>query len=225
MHVQVFRNQKILAEFRAESLDSGGRVQHIAVVGHFAAKVSDFGRYHFTAVGCRFERGDYAVTLLELGGRAFEAFGKVVKAIDGSCHLFAVAGFPSQEHSVASNLVDFAVVFFAAVRKQSVVVSNKVAVGDVPEFFGDFGGMLHVDEHEYQVFFLGILVLAEQGVDEHAGSEFLVHGTDKGNQVPEHEQFENQDVCVGLFEYFQHVLQGGFVYKTFAAVNIPNEDA
>ena len=116
-------------------------------------------------------------------------------------------------------------VFFAAVRKQTVVVTDKVAVLDVSQFFGDFGGMLHVDEHEYQVFFLGVLVLAEQGVDEYACSEFLVYGTDKGNQVPEHEQFENQDVRFGLLEYVQYVLQGGFVDEPFASVDVPNENA
>lgn len=195
------------------------------MVCHFTSEVSDFGRNHLTAVGGRLECGHYTVALLELGGGAVQAFGKVVKAVYGASHFFAVASFPGQEHAVACNLVNFTVVFFAAVRKQSVVISNKVAVSHVPEFFGNLGRMLHVDEHENQVFFLGVLVLAEQGVNEHAGPELLVYGTDKGNQVPEHEQFENQDVRFGLLEYVQHVLQGGFVYKAFATVDVPNQNA
>ena len=85
--------------------------------------------------------------------------------------------------------------------------------------------MFHVDKHEDQIFFLRVLVLAEQGVYENACSEFLMNGTDKGYQVPEQEQSENLDVIVGLLEVVQHVLHGCFVNKSLASVNIPNEDA
>ena len=96
----------------------------------------------------------------------------------------AVFRFPGQEHSVTCDLVDFAMVFFATVRQEPVVVADKVAVGDMSQFLGDFGGMFHVDEHEDKVFFLGILVLAEQSVYENAGAEFLVYRTHKGDEVP-----------------------------------------
>ena len=223
--VQVFRNQEILPELGAECLDSRGGVQHVAVVGHFASEVSDFGGDDFSAVGCRLERRDYAVAFFEFVCGPFQAFLKIVEAIDGAGLFSAVADFPGQKGSVSCNLVNFAVVFFAAVRKQAVVVTDKVTVLDVSQLFGDFGGTLHVDKHEYQVFFLGVLVLAEQGIDEYAGSEFLVDRTDKGDQVPEHEQFENQNVRFGLLEYIQHVLHGSFVYKAFASVNVPDENA
>ena len=224
-YVQVFRDQEILPEFGAEGLDSGGGVQHVAVVGHFASEVSDFGRDDFSAVGGGLEFGNYAVALFELVCGALQAFGKIVKAIDGPGLFPAVADFPGQEHAVACDLVNLAVVFFTAVREQSVVVADKVAVLDVTQFFGNFGRMLHVDKHEYQVFFFGVLVLAEQGVYKNAGTEFFVDRADKGNQVPEHEQFENQNVRTGLLEFIQYMLQGGFVDKAFATVNVPNENA
>ena len=93
------------------------------------------------------------------------------------------------------------------------------------QFFGNFGRMLHVDEHEYQVFFLGVLVLAEQGVHKNAGPEFLVHGTDKGNQVPEHEQFKYENMGLGLLKDVKHMLQGCFVDKAFALVDVPYQNA
>ena len=112
----------------------------------------------------------------------------------------AVFRLPGQEHAVARNLVDFTVVFFAAVRQELVVVADKVAVGDVSQFLGDFGGMLHVDEHENQVLFLGILVLAEQRVHKDARPELLVDRADKGNQMAEQEQRQDQDVAAGVLE-------------------------
>ena len=223
--VQVFGYQEILSEFRTKGLDSRGGVQHIAVVGHFASEVSDFGGDDFSAVGGGLECGDYSVAFLELVCSAFQAFLEIVKAVDGSSLFSAVTDFPGQKGAVACNLVNFAVVFFAAVRKQPVVVPNVGAVLDMSQFFGNFGGTLHVDKHEYQVFFFGVLVLAEQGVHKNAGAELLVDRTDKGNQVPEQEQFENQNVRAGLFEYVQNVLHGGLVDNAFASVNVPNENA
>lgn len=116
-------------------------------------------------------------------------------------------------------------VFFATVRKQPVVIANEVAVFYMTQFFGNFGGMLHVNEHENEVFFLGVLVLAEQGVYKYAGSEFFMHRTDESNQVTEHEQLKYQNVGLGLFKEVQYVLQGGLVDKAFATVDVPNENA
>ena len=63
---EVFRNQEILSELGTKGLDSGRGVQHVAMVRHFAAKVSDLGRDDFSAVGGGLERGADSVALEEL---------------------------------------------------------------------------------------------------------------------------------------------------------------
>ena len=63
---EVFGYQKFLPELRTKCLDSGRGVQHVAMVRHFAAKVSDLGRDDFSAVGGGLERGADSVALEEL---------------------------------------------------------------------------------------------------------------------------------------------------------------
>lgn len=220
-HKELVRDQKFLAKFGAKGLDSRGGVQNVAVVGHFAAEISDFGRDHFAAMGARFEFGPNAVLAQESMLCFFKAFCKIEEQVDGTRLLFAEGRFPRDKGAVAGNLVNLAAVFFAAVGKQLVVVLQEVAVRDMPEFFCDSGGTAEVDEHENEFFFPRVLVLAQQRVHEDAASEFLVHRADECNEMGYQEQLDYQSLVFGLLEHFEYVLQAIFRNEGPAIVGCP----
>lgn len=157
---QILGDQEVLSQFGAKVLDSGGCIQYVAMISHFTAEVTHFCRNHLTAMGCSLEVRNNAVSALELLLGSQQTFLKVVEAIQRSGFVLAMFGLPGQEGAVSCDLVDFALVFLAAVGEQLVVVANKAAVLHVAQFLADGGGRLQINEHENQVFLDGILVLA-----------------------------------------------------------------
>lgn len=118
----------------------------------------------------------------------------------------ASRNFPGEKCAVPSKLVNLPFIFLATVGEQFVVVLDEVAVFDVPEFFGDGRGIAKVDKHEHQVFFNGVLVLAENRIDKDPRTEFFMNGTDKGNQVPEYEKHDNEHLVLASLECRHHML-------------------
>lgn len=107
-------------------------------------------------------------------------------------------------------MVDFAFVFCTAVGEQLVVVLHETAVLYVSQFLGDFSGVAQVDEHEYQVFFNRVLVLAEDGVDENAYPELSMDGSDEGYQVRQQEHCANGCQRAWAFEGVGDGVEAGF---------------
>lgn len=194
------------------------------MVGHFATEVSHFSRDDLPAMGRCLEGGNDTVLAGEFLGRVFQALLEIVETVQGASAASAVLRFPGQENTVPGNLIDFPMVFFAAVRKEPVVVPNEIAVFDVAQFFCNFGGVFHVDKHENQVFFFGVLVLAQEGIDKYPGTEFLVDRTDEGDKVAQQEKGENKNVVAGILEEMEYMVQGILVDDSFALVNFPDED-
>ncbi len=218
-------DQKVLAQLGAEALDAGGGVQHVAVVCHFATEVAHFSRNHLAAVGGGLKVGGNAVASQELAAGVVKCFLKVEEQVQGAGLLGAVAGFPGNEYAVACELVDFAVVFFAAVRQELVVVLDKAAVLVVTQLFANGGGGAQVDKHEHQVFFHRFLGLAHQGVPEHPLSELLEHRTDEGDDVAHDKEFRELHVEAGTLEYVDHAENAFFAYEAFAALKFKKQNA
>ena len=223
--VEVLGNQEFLPELGAERLDAAGGVQHVAVIGHLAAEITDLGRNDGTAVCSGLEtRGD-AVLLDELGRDLLEAFVEVVEAVHGPRLGPACGHGPGEECPVTCNLVDFALVFLATVREQLVVVLHEVAVGDMPQFFGEFGRMFQVDEHEDEVLFEWFLRLAEQRVPENSRAELLVDAADKGDEVREREEQEHPYLYCRIVEARDDAGEPVLVHDAFACLDPRKQDA
>ncbi len=222
---KLFGDQEILAQLGAEALYSGGGIQNVAVVGHFATEVAHFRGNHLAAVYRSLEIRCDSVLAQELAAGVEQSFLKVEVEVQGAGLLLAFLGAPGDEHAVACELVDFAMVFFAAVGKQAVVVANEVTVLHVAQFLANAGGGTQVDKHEHQVFFHRFLGLAQQGVPEHSAAELLVHGTDEGNNVAQDEECGQLNLEAGSLHGIEQVLEAILIHDAFAGLDAHQQNA
>lgn len=210
---QFFRKEKIFVEVAAQILHPGCRVDRIAVIGHLAAEVADFRLGDFSNVGSRLE--------FRIGSEAFrEAFPGHQKAVfqivetEKRLGLFSAGGhFPCKIHAIPCYLVNVSAVFFAAIGKQAVIFLQKLAVLDMAHFFGKAGGIFQIDKHEYQFDFFGILSLSKKGVDENAGTEFFIDGTDERDEKSAKDAVNGERLDSRRIDRLPKMVESGFSKK------------